>query len=97
MLGYFFGGKKEEQIKAKVEDSNPQLAMQAALDTHGDFEMEEDGTLAWKSTVVMRVVMMRQAHREMYRTYRTELDERRRSAYRLKQDEKYVHIIRETD
>jgi hypothetical protein len=59
MLGYFFGGKKEEQRKAKSEDTNPQLALVDALDSHGDFEMEEDGTLTWPSIKIIRVVTMR--------------------------------------
>lgn len=42
MLSYFFGGTKEETKKQENED--PEKAMEEALDEHGEFLMDADGT-----------------------------------------------------
>ena len=58
-FNYFFGSKEDP----KTEDEDPVKAMQQALDGHGEFQLEEDGTLNWDSLKVLHGVVVRQANR----------------------------------
>jgi len=59
MLNYFFGGKKEEQEKAVKESEDPLQALKDALDAHGDFGMDEDGTFDFASLNAIKAVVLR--------------------------------------
>ena len=58
MLSYFFG--KSEP----VENADPVLAMQDQLDSHGEFYVEEDGSMRFKDFIFLRSVILRQALRK---------------------------------
>jgi len=59
LLSYIWGSGKAE----KPENENPELAMREALDEHADFTIEDDGTMALDSYIVLRSVIQRQALR----------------------------------
>lgn len=54
MLSYFFGNKTDEPL---IEDANPEIAMQAALDRHGEFHTSLTGTLLWDDFLVLRGII----------------------------------------
>jgi len=76
MLSYFFG-KGEEK---KVENADPEKAMQEALNAHGDFTMNENGTLKFEDLCKLRAVIIRQANRA-FKPIRDELNEKKIKAY----------------
>jgi len=59
MLSYFFG-KKDEQVE---EDPNPEIAMQNALDKHGEFHTSLQGTLLWDDFLVLRGIITKYSWR----------------------------------
>jgi hypothetical protein len=60
-MKFFFGSTLKEEMEK--EPTNPVDAMQQALDNHGDFHTNADGTLIADDTIVMRQVIIRQASR----------------------------------
>ena len=91
MLSYLWkGGKKTD----KVENANPELAMREALDEHGEFHTNLDGTLQWEQFLTFRSIIMRQACRE-FQPFRDDLNARKLEAYKNKDQPNYVAIFRE--
>lgn len=91
MLSYLWkGGKKTD----KVENSNPELAMREALDDHGEFATNLDGTMQWDAFLVFRSIIMRQACRE-FQPFRDDLNKRKLEAFKAKDQPTYVAIFRE--
>lgn len=60
MLSYLYGSKKETKAE---ENENPELAMRDALDDHGEFETNADGTMTFKDFCVLRSIITRQTNR----------------------------------
>jgi len=56
MLSYFFGGKKEKTVK---ESEDPLQALHDALDAHGEFGMDEDGTFDLEALKAIKAVVLR--------------------------------------
>lgn len=80
MLSYLWkGGKKTE----KVENANPELAMREALDEHGEFATNVDGTLQWEQFLAFRSIIMRQACRE-FEQFKDDLNARKLEAFKSK-------------
>ena len=92
MLSYLWGGAKQEN--AEPENDNPELAMRAALDAHGEFATKIDGTLEYADFLVFRAVVMRQAGR-MFAPKRAELNEKKLEHFTAKNQQEYVKVFRE--
>ena len=92
MLSYLWGGAKPAE--AEPENDNPELAMRAAMDAHGDFATKMDGTLEFDDFIVFRAIITRQAGR-MFATKRTELNEKKLEAFNAKNQQEYVKLFRE--
>jgi hypothetical protein len=60
MLSYFFG-KQETDLK---EHEDPAQALKDQLDSHGNFEIKENGCMAFNDLIVLRCVVFRQALRK---------------------------------
>jgi hypothetical protein len=61
MLSYIFGtGTKDVK---KIENADPELAMRDAMDEHGDFKTEVDGSLLLEDYIMFRAIVLRQACR----------------------------------
>ena len=88
MFSYLWGGKKE-----KEENEDPELAMREALDAHGEFKLNLDGTMQWESFLVFRGIVMRQGCRK-FAPIKDQLNEAKREAFRNKDQAKYVEIFR---
>ena len=89
MLSYLFGGAKPEN-----ENENPELAMREAMDRHGEFQTNLDGTLKYDDYVILRAIITRQAMRQFIPKKET-LNARKMEAYREKNQQKYVAVFRE--
>ena len=61
MLSYLWGGKKAADQAAENED--PMTAIEQAMDAHGDFATNTDGSLAYADFLVLRAIVFRQAGR----------------------------------
>ena len=48
---------------AKNENENPELAMRDQLDSHGDFNIKDDGTMTTKDVLIIRTIILHQALR----------------------------------
>lgn len=80
MLSYLWkGGKKSE----KLENANPELAMREAMDEHGEFLTNADGTLQWEQFLAFRSITMRQACRE-FEQFKEDLNKRKLEAFKTK-------------
>jgi hypothetical protein len=89
MLSYLFGGAKPAD-----ENDNPELAMRAAMDAHGEFQTNLDGTLKYEDYVILRAIITRQAMRA-FLPKKEELNARKMEAFREKNQQKYVAVFRE--
>lgn len=92
MLSYLWGGKRE--ANAPPENDNPELAMREALDAHGDFATNIDGTLVFNDFLTFRAVITRQSGRA-FAPKRAELNEKKLQAFRDKNQQQYVALFRE--
>lgn len=92
MLSYLWGGKKAAD--AAPENDNPELAMREAMDSHGDFNTEMDGTLQYQDFLVFRAIITRQSGRA-FAPKRAELNEKKLAAFREKNQQTYVNVFRE--
>lgn len=92
MLSYLWGGKKADD--AKPENANSELAMRDQLDDHGDYNTKLDGTLELEDLMYFRSVILRQSLR-MFREARESLTEKRRVAFKDKNQQEYVKLFRE--
>ena len=81
ILGYLWGGARAAD--AEPENENPELAMRADCDKHGDFQRKIDGTLEFDHFLVFRAIITRQAGR-MFGPKRLELNEKKLEAFREK-------------
>ena len=90
MLSYLWKGKKTNEI----ENENPEIALREALDNHGDFITDEDGTLQWEQLLALRHIIMRQACRDFHKV-KDDLNTRKLEAYKAKNQLEYVSIFRE--
>lgn len=89
MLSYLFGGAKPAD-----ENENPELAMRAAMDAHGEFQTNLDGTLKYDDYVILRAIITRQAMRSFIPKKET-LNAKKMEAFREKNQQKYVAVFRE--
>jgi len=89
MLSYLFGGAKPAD-----ENENPELAMRAAMDSHGEFQTNLDGTLKYDDYVILRAIITRQAMRSFIPKKET-LNQKKMEAFREKNQQKYVAVFRE--
>ena len=92
ILGYLWGGARAAD--AEPENDNPELAMRADCDKHGDFQRKIDGTLEFDHFLVFRAIITRQAGR-MFGPKRLELNEKKLEAFREKNQQRYVNVFRE--
>ena len=92
ILGYLWGGARAAD--AEPENENPELAMRADCDKHGDFQRKIDGTLEFDHFLVFRAIITRQAGR-MFGPKRLELNEKKLEAFREKNQQRYVNVFRE--
>jgi len=76
MLNYIFGGKAEEEKKDFVENADPMEAMKEAIDNHGDFETEVDGSLKADDVFFIQEVVLRQAKRSLKSIQAAQVTER---------------------
>ena len=80
MLSYLFGGTKDSK---KVENGDPELAMRAGLDEHGDFATKIDGTLEFEDFLIFRAIVMRQSSR-MFQPKKDELNKQKIDLFKTK-------------
>jgi hypothetical protein len=66
--------------------------MQEALNAHGDFNMQENGTLKFEDLCKLRAVIIRQANRA-FNTRRDELNKEKLVAFKADADQKYVELF----
>ena len=92
ILGYLWGGARAAD--AEPENDNPELAMRADCDKHGDFARKIDGTLEFDHFLVFRAIITRQAGRA-FGPKRLELNEKKLEAFREKNQQRYVNVFRE--
>ena len=92
MLSYLWGGKKTDD--SKPENENPELAMREAMDAHGEFGTEMDGTLRFQDFLVFRAIITRQAGR-LFAPKREELNARKLQAFKDRNQQEYVNVFRE--
>jgi hypothetical protein len=88
MLSYFFG-KGEDK---KVENADPEQAMQEALNAHGDFNMNENGTMKFEDLKKLRAVIIRQANRAFF-PRRAELNKDKLKAFKENNDKTYIEVF----
>ena len=79
MLSYLWKGKKD-----KVENENPELAMRDALDEHGYFKYNADGTLEYEEYLAFRIIVMRQACRDFNANNRKNLNDQKVEAFKAR-------------
>lgn len=92
MLNYIFGtGTKDVK---KVENADPELAMRDAMDEHGDFKTEVDGSLLLEDFLMFRAIILRQACR-MFEPVKEKLQVAKYEAYKAQDQQNYVRIFRE--
>ena len=89
MLSYFFGSKTEEPIE---EDPNPEIAMQNALDKHGDFQTSLQGTLKWEDFLVLKQIIARYAWKA-FLPEREQLLKKKMEIFKQKNQAEYVKIV----
>ena len=73
MFSYLFGSSKnadtqQQAADQRPENDNPELAMRDALDAHGEFPVDVDGTMNFKDFMILRSIIMRQSHRQFQPT-----------------------------
>lgn len=90
MFSYLWGtGTKKEE-----ENSDPELAMREALDQHGEFKLNLDGTMDFEHFLIFRAIVMRQGCRK-FQPLREELNVRKMEAFKEKDQATYVSVFRE--
>lgn len=78
----------------KEENENPELAMRDALDAHGEFASNADGTMQWEAFLVFRSIIMRQSVRD-FSKFKEDLNKRKLEAFKNRDQPTYVNIFRE--
>ena len=74
MLSYLWGGSKA--AAKQIENEDPKVALQQALDDHSDFKMTEEGILEFDDFCHLRSITLRQALRA-YEKVKDQFDAKR--------------------
>jgi hypothetical protein len=84
MLNYFFKGNEAKWNESTASESeDPTQALKDALDARGVFSMnKQDGTYNLSAMKVLKVIVLRQAAREMTRTHEPALQAEKIAAFK---------------
>jgi len=92
MLSYLWGGKKAANAPAENED--PMVAIENAMDAHGEFATRTDGSLEFADFLVLRAIIFRQAGRA-FAPKKKELQVKKIEALKAKDHQEYISIFKQ--